>query len=175
MISDAGKKYSWRIAILPFIEQKALYDQYRFDEDWDSPHNQEVTAQMPEVFRHPNDAPDSTSTSWHLVTGPGTIFEEGGTLGIGDITDGTSNTIIAVEAKRGIHWAKPEDIVLKAPGEMKVGGFSKEGFVATLADGSTRFISEGVDPVKLHSMFTATGGEVQRIDNLMPDNDQQDR
>ena len=169
LISDAGKKYSWRIAILPFIEQKALYDQYRFDEDWDSPHNQKVTAVMPEVFRHPHDDPDSTSTSWHLVTGAGTIFDPEGTLGFRDITDGSSNTIMAVEAKRGIHWAKPQDIDLKDPGEMDLGGFSKEGFIATLADGSTHFVPAGYDPVKLHRLFTASDGEVQSIGNLMPD------
>ena len=124
---------------------------------------------MPEVFRHPHDDPDSTSTSWHLVTGAGTIFDPEGTLGFRDITDGSSNTIMAVEAKRGIHWAKPQDIDLKDPGEMDLGGFSKEGFIATLADGSTHFVPAGYDPVKLHRLFTASDGEVQSIGNLMPD------
>ena len=76
---------------------------------------------------------------------------------------------MAVEAKRGIHWAKPQDIDLKDPGEMDLGGFSKEGFIATLADGSTHFVPAGYDPVKLHRLFTASDGEVQSIGNLMPD------
>ena len=44
-----------------------------------------------------------------------------------------------------------------------------------MADGSARFIPDGVDPVKLHSLFTAAGREVQRVDDLMPDDDEQDR
>ena len=87
LVSDAGKKYSWRIAILPYIEQQALYDEYRFDEEWNSPHNLEVTSKMPEVFRHPSDDPDSNNTSWHLVTGPGTIFGDDGPMDFKDMTD----------------------------------------------------------------------------------------
>ena len=29
------KPYSWRVALLPFLDQHALYKQYRFDEHWD--------------------------------------------------------------------------------------------------------------------------------------------
>src|SRR5262249_34008276 len=39
-----GKKplLSWRVAILPFIEQEALYKKFKLDEPWDSPHNKKL-------------------------------------------------------------------------------------------------------------------------------------
>ena len=45
--SDDGKPLlSWRVHILPFIEQQHLYEQFRFDEPWDSEHNRKLIAQM---------------------------------------------------------------------------------------------------------------------------------
>ena len=36
-VDENGKPlHSWRVLILPFIEQKALYDKIRLDEPWDS-------------------------------------------------------------------------------------------------------------------------------------------
>lgn len=29
---DGKTPHSWRVAILPYLDQKALYDEYRFDE-----------------------------------------------------------------------------------------------------------------------------------------------
>ena len=38
--NDKGDRLlSWRVAILPFIEQQALYEQFHLDEPWDSDHN----------------------------------------------------------------------------------------------------------------------------------------
>src|SRR5262249_54155708 len=42
--SKDGKKplLSWRVAILPFIEQDNLYQQFHLDEPWDSEHNKKL-------------------------------------------------------------------------------------------------------------------------------------
>lgn len=166
MVSEQGKKYSWRIAILPFIGEKKLYDRYRFDEDWDSPHNTEVTSEMPEYFRHPNADKDSTNSSWFFVVGEGTMFDTPETsLGFAGISDGTSNTIMAVEAKRNIHWAKPEDISFN-PERFRLGGYSDEGFIATLADGSVHHFSNDVEPEVLQKFFTAADGQVVNMDEI---------
>ncbi len=44
---------SWRVHILPYIEQNALYQEFHLDEAWDSPHNIKLLERMPDVFRHP--------------------------------------------------------------------------------------------------------------------------
>src|SRR3954451_25354341 len=47
--ADANGKalLSWRVAILPFIEQEALYDQIKLDEPWDGPNNRRFHAIRP--------------------------------------------------------------------------------------------------------------------------------
>ena len=44
---------SWRVAILPFLEQQPLYEQFHLDEPWDSPHNKTLIEQMPQVYAIP--------------------------------------------------------------------------------------------------------------------------
>ena len=67
--------YSWRVALLPFLGQKPLYDWYHFDEAWDSPSNQKFLEKMPEVFRRPEEPAESTNASCFALVGPGTIFD----------------------------------------------------------------------------------------------------
>ena len=59
---DNGKPLlSWRVELLPFLEEQSLYDALHRDEPWDSPHNKKLITQMPPVFRGPNstcDQPD---------------------------------------------------------------------------------------------------------------------
>jgi len=45
---------SWRVAILPYLDQKALYDEFHLDEPWDSPHNKTLIPRMPPVFQTPD-------------------------------------------------------------------------------------------------------------------------
>src|SRR6185312_177731 len=56
-ITDENGKpmHSWRVSILGFIGQKALYDRYDFNEPWNGPHNSLLAKEMPSVFRCPND------------------------------------------------------------------------------------------------------------------------
>ena len=175
MVSESGKKYSWRIAILPFIEQRELYDQYDFDQEWDSPHNRRVTAQMPDVFRSSSDDQDSTYTSWFMLTGPEGLGDGVNGSSFSDITDGTSNTALAVEAKRKVHWAKPEDIRIE-PGRPvpQLGGFHEGGFNIAMADGSVRFVSDKVAPDVLRALFTKGGQEIFDHKALDGANDEDD-
>ncbi len=158
---DGKTPYSWRVALLPFLEQAPLFQQYNFNQPWDSPANKQVLAQMPPQFRDPNDAADSNFSSYFALTGPSTVFF--GKLGakFAQITDGTSNTLMVVEAKRSIPWTKPEDIPYDANKPLpKLGGFSKEGFNAAFADGSVRFISQMIDENVLRALITRAGKEV---------------
>jgi hypothetical protein len=165
--SDGKTKHSWRVALLPYLEQQNLYNQYRFDEPWDSENNQKLLAQMPAVYRHPTVpgiAGNRQSSSYYVLTGKGGIFNDepakSGTA-FHEIPDGTSNTLFVVEAKRDIPWTKPEDISVDMEGQLpKLGGYARDGFAAAIADGSVRFLPQAIDPQILKAMFTAAGGEV---------------
>ena len=85
------------------------------------------------------------------------------------ITDGTSNTILAVEWDGKIPWIKPEDIPFEPKGAMPaLGGFSPDGFNALFCDGSVRYISNKVEPNFLKALITRAGGEVVQGDGLAP-------
>jgi hypothetical protein len=74
--------HSWRVLLLPFIEHKALYDEYRFDEPWDGPHNRQLADYMPSVYRCPSDPganPRLPISSYLAVVGPETIWPGGQT------------------------------------------------------------------------------------------------
>jgi beta-lactamase regulating signal transducer with metallopeptidase domain len=169
---DGKTRHSWRVAILPYIEQENLYKQYRFDEPWDSENNKRLLSHIPAVFQHPNAKGKSTNSSYYLLTGVGGIFQEEAAkkgTSLATVRDGTSNTILAVEAIRDIPWTKPEDIPFDVDGPLpKLGGFDPQGFLAAFADGAVRIVSTSVDAKVFKALFTAGGGEVVSPDQVNP-------
>ncbi len=158
---DGRPLLSWRVAILPFLEQEALYKQFHLDEPWDSEHNLKLLEQMPDVYRVPE--VDLVGETLYLgITGPGTAFESGRKLRFRDVLDGLSNTIGVVEANPAVAvpWTKPADLRFE-PGEelIGLGGVRPGGFLAAFLDGSTRLISESVDREVLRRLFLIRDGE----------------
>jgi RNA polymerase sigma factor (sigma-70 family) len=138
---DGKPLLSWRVMLLPFIGEKDLFRQFKLDEPWDSPNNKKLLPQMPKVYapvRGKGKAPHSTF--YQVFTGKKTIFE--GTRGsrIVDIPDGTSNTILLIEAGESVPWTKPADLVFDEKKPLpKLGGMFPDGFHFARADGSASF------------------------------------
>jgi prepilin-type processing-associated H-X9-DG protein len=159
---------SWRVAILPYLEQNALYEEFKLDEAWDSPHNKALIAKMPAVFASPNVQPPTPfSTFYQTFVGPGALYEKAGEgTKITEITDGTSNTVAVAEAGRAVVWSKPEDIsydpekTVPQLGGVGFPGGANVGF----CDGSVRFLSSMLEPDVFRGLITKAGGEVVNID-----------
>lgn len=157
---DGKTPYSWRVAILPYIEQDALYRQYNFNEPWDSETNKKVLENMPVIYRDPSDSEASRNSSYFVLTGPQTIFSGKAGTTLPQITDGLSNTLMVVEAKRDIPWTKPEDIPYDREKTVpKLGGHYDEGFITLFGDGSVRFIQKKIEEQVLRMLITKDGGE----------------
>jgi hypothetical protein len=159
---DGRPLLSWRVAILPFIEQDELYRQFKLDEPWDSAHNIKLLDRMPKVFRLEGFARQpSNKTHFQVFTGPNTPFK--GPQGLkfpAEVTDGTSNTFGIVEAKTAVNWTQPVDIPVGASGQVPaLGAGWSNGFLVSMLDGTVRMVRSNVNPTILRSYVTPSGGE----------------
>ena len=109
--------FSWRVAILPFIEQNQMYEQYRFDEPWDSEHNLTLLPKMPDVYRSPlaGDDQPTGETNYQGFVGPRTALGPDEGISFAQITDGTANTLVVVETSATVPWTKPQDLAFEKP------------------------------------------------------------
>ncbi len=163
---ETGKPLlSWRVQLLPYLDEQALYDEFHLEEPWDSPHNRQLIERMPEVFSDPNAelrrALGAGRTTYVAPVAAETLFPprsalpDGEPLRIRDVTDGTSKTILLVEVlpERAVVWTKPEDwqVNLDRPREGVVRP-DRTGFVAAFCDGSVRFLPNEVDAMVLRAI-----------------------
>jgi len=157
---------SWRVHILPMLEQQNLYNQFHLDEPWDSEHNKNLISQMPEIFLDPSSGltPEQGKTHYLGVQGDQYVFTgtpDGKTLL--SIRDGTANTIMLVQVgdDQAKIWTKPEDWQpdAKKPLQGLTDNLHPGIFLAGFADGSVRAMSLDTDPQTLHALLTVAGGE----------------
>jgi len=144
---------SWRVALLPFLEQAELHSKFKLDEPWDSPHNLALVEQMPAVFDSPGVAnKGANETLFQVFTGSDTMFPLQGARSLSDIRDGASNTLLIVEAGAAVPWTKPADLEYAAdqplprlggigPDGLVTGGVVPNGFLAVYADESSSTLS----------------------------------
>jgi hypothetical protein len=135
---------SWRVALLPFLEQKNLYRKFRLDEPWDSEHNKTLLPLMPRVFDSTEQLSDESKTFYQVFVGPGAAFEMDPRHKIRfvDIRDGISNTLLIVEAGAAVPWTKPEDLFFTDDNPLPgLGGQFANGFHACFFDCHVRFLS----------------------------------
>jgi hypothetical protein len=69
---DGKPLYSWRVLILPFVEEDQLYRQFHLDEPWDSPNNRPLLARMPKVYLSPGTLPQEPYATYYQVFDGGT-------------------------------------------------------------------------------------------------------
>ena len=165
--------YSWRVAILPFLEQNALYQKFRLDEPWDSPHNKPLSLTTPRCYLPYYAGRDKDGlTRYQVLVGPGTAFERPG-LTWNDFPDGLGSTVLVVESGDPVPWSKPVDLNYDLAGPLPPLGsgytkpvhfFCREvarrpGFAVCFGDGTGRFVQSSTDERILRALITRNGGE----------------
>ncbi|MFH1923964.1 MAG: DUF1559 domain-containing protein [Planctomycetota bacterium] len=171
---DGQPMRSWRVAILPFIEQAPLYDQYDFSEPWDGPNNRALEGAFPDTYRCPSDtASGPLDAGYVMIVGEGTLGGEPNELvKFADVKDGTSNTILAIEvAGSGIHWMEPRDLTVEEavtfitnPGATGLLHVHPGGVNVLMADGSVRFLPESTDPETVRLLLLRDDGQPIPVD-----------
>lgn len=161
--ADGKPLLSWRVALLPYIEQGNLFNQFNLDEPWDSPHNIQLLELIPDVYRNPKIPTEPGHTTYVMPYGAGTPGSEEGKLRFSMFTDGLSNTIAVVEvdSEYAVPWTAPDDIDIEDID--LTDAFPEKGSNVGIWDGSVRFFSKTHDLEFLEKMLTHQGGELVTI------------
>jgi hypothetical protein len=158
-----GKRLlSWRVAILPYIEQGEMHKQFHFDEPWDSEHNRQFIARIPQIYRSPASKAAQGKTVYLVPRGDETMFPGTEGVKLQDVRDGLSNTLMVVAAsdKQAVEWTRPDDWTLSAENPTKgLGGHFEGVFEAAMGDGSVRMLKLNIDQKVLKALFTRNGNE----------------
>jgi len=168
ILSKEGNKklLSWRVQLLPYLAEGKLHEQFHLDEPWDSEHNKTLIEKMPDVFDSANVTIEMRRrglTTYVVPVGEKTVFEKNSGTTIRGITDGTSNTIMIVDAlpERAVIWTKPDDLTFD-PKDPSRGVMDElqASFWAAFCDGSVRRLDRKTNVDDLRRYFQMTDGEV---------------
>jgi hypothetical protein len=172
---------SWRVMMLPYLERSDLFEAFKLDEPWDSPHNKQLIAKMPSVFKSPGLELEEGKTCYMIPLGNDPKYRtmippiagprvRSGTTSFGSIIDGTSNTLMILEvpADKAVVWTKPEDWEVNVK-EPKKGLFgARRGFLlAALGDASLQRVSEKASAENILRLLGRADGEPLDRDDVI--------
>jgi hypothetical protein len=161
---DGQPLLSWRVALLPYLGEEALYKQFKLDEPWDSLHNKRLLKKMPKLLQDPYRwrAVSAWKTRDQVFTGSGTVFEGAKGVRKADIVDGANKTILLVHVpdEQSVYWTKPLDLAYAADKPLpQLAEKYAFQFHVVLADGTVRSLRKDIGEKTLRALITRNGGE----------------
>ncbi|MGB7327653.1 MAG: DUF1559 domain-containing protein, partial [Rubripirellula sp.] len=162
---------SWRVYLLPFLDEIELYKKFEIYEPWDSPTNLPLLDQMPDIFRSFGDSPDTNTTRIQKIVGPGAAWQRN-SMGreisprSRDFVDGDANTLTIVEAgpSKAVSWTKPDEFEFDPANPLTELGDVVDFFRAILADGSTIKLPADIDAETFSALVTRDSEETYSPD-----------
>jgi hypothetical protein len=162
-LADPERRLSWRVGILPYVEQDNLFRAINKSEGWDSPANQPFSNAPLAVFSDPGEI--SNQTRYRGFVGRGTMFDPGTKVTLANVSDGLSNTLLAIEAADTVPWAQFKELNFTPNASLPLFGRPGEStFLVLMADGSTKILQKSVNPAALQGAITRSGGEAVFLD-----------
>jgi hypothetical protein len=153
---DGKPLLSWRVQILPYIEQDALYKQFKLDEPWDSANNKQLIEKIPAIYAPIRVKADRGMTFYQAFTGKNGLLQ--GKYTIATIPDGTSNTLMCVEADKPVIWTKPDDLVFDGKDVPALGGHFDGKWYGVMCDGAVYRFKKDVKPANFSAMIDPADG-----------------
>jgi hypothetical protein len=157
---------SWRVDLLPYIEQQPLYNQWRMDLPYDSPENRALWDKMPRTYALPQQA-DGRRTYFQR-------FAEAGrppvawTMAAITNNKGTSNVIAVALGAEPVLWCEPRDLeYVRGPEGFPASRLLRVGrddTVVAMYDGSVRSLRLTIRPQKLLAAIAPDGDEPVDLD-----------
>jgi hypothetical protein len=157
---DLHPGLSWRVAILPYVEEDQLYNRFHLDEPWDSPHNEKLLTQMPKLYKMPgtNDGPGLTR--YRVFVGKWAAFEKldpGGPAPagrkLGDFHGGIAKTILVAEAAEAVPWTKPDELIYDPDLPLPPLSVRSGGFQVTMGDFSVHSLNPKTSEAELRALI----------------------
>lgn len=156
---ETGKPlFSGMVELLPYLEQQALYQQLDLTQAWNSPANRELTAAPFRLF-----SDIDGEGAFRLPIYPGSVWDTDEPLRFQDIRDGTSNTIMAIQAPPEVNtsWADPTPWqISETDPKRSIFGDRDSVWVAWMDGSVTQLNKSEVTTEQLKAMLTIAGGEV---------------
>ncbi len=168
----AGKPLlSWRVHILPYMNQQGLYAKFKLDEPWDSPANRPLLREMPGDYTTgaARAKAGNEKTYFRGFSGPGAMFEKfpgppanpPKGVKMAGVTDGSSNTILVAEAGEPIEWTKPDQLTV-GQGLPALGGISliNSFFQVLMVNGEVKKVKRTVEAETFRRLVDRRDGDV---------------
>lgn len=166
------RNLSWRVHLLPHLDQKPLYDKFKFDEPWDSDHNLELLKEMPDIYKSGDE--NDALTRFQLLVGPDTLFKTQKHGRFRDCSDGARHTILVVQSgsDKAIPWTKPHDLAYDPENPITcIGEVEGNRIESVTVDGKPLSVRTNIAPETFAAMATASGNEVIDAETVRRDHD----
>jgi hypothetical protein len=163
-VDAAGKPlHSWRTLILPYLEEKALYDRIDLSKPWDDPANKAAGESMPSAYRCPSNDLAAGRTAYLAIVANGGCFQPAKPRARAEITDATYLTLAVIEVppEHAVPWMSPsdasEEIVLSLAASARLP--HPGGTQAACVSGDVIFLSKSTDSKALRALITIAGND----------------